>query len=74
MTNLELQGLILSLVQDVTFEYNGKYSCINPWNLKKFEVGFGDKIKTYNNINDLMNDKFFDDRSLNEISECIEID
>lgn len=74
MNSKSLKELIESLIQDITFEYNGKYACINPWNSKKFEVGFGEKIKTYNNIEDVMNDRFYDGKSLNEISNDIDID
>lgn len=73
MKSQDLKKLILSLSQDVVFTFNSKSACINPWNTKKFEVGFGDKSKTYSNIDDLMTDKFFDGYSLNEISESIEI-
>lgn len=74
MNEYELKTLIESLVQDVTFEYDGKYACINPWNKHKFEVGFDDKCKTYDNIDDVMNDKFYDGKSLKDICENIEFD
>lgn len=74
MKATDLKNLIGSLTQDVTFEYNGKYVCINPWSAEKFEVGYGDKIKTYNNLDELMDDKFFDGNSLNDICTIIEID
>lgn len=70
----ELKDLILSLTQDVTFQYAGKYACINPWNPSKIEVGYGDKVKTYSNIDDVMKDKFYNGKSLEEISEELNID
>ncbi len=30
----DLKNLILSLTQDVTFEFEGEYACINPYNSK----------------------------------------
>lgn len=70
----ELKEVILSLTQDVTFKYDGEYACINPWNKKKIEVGYADEVKTYSNIDELMEDKFFHGKSLNEITEKIVID
>ena len=69
-----LKELILSLTQDVIFEYDGAIACINPWNEAKIEVGYGDKMKTYDNINDVMSDTFYHGKSLQEISEQINID
>lgn len=69
----DLKKLILSLSQDVIFQVNGKTVCINPWNEHKFEVGFGDINREYNNIDFLLNDKIYDGKSLNEISEQIEL-
>lgn len=70
----DLKQLILSLTQDVLFDYQGMSACINPWNIHKFEVGYGDEVKTYTDIDDLMSDKFFNGKSLNEISENLVID
>lgn len=70
----ELKDLILSLTQDVTFQYDGEYACINPWNPNKIEVGYGDKVKIYSNIEDVMKDKFYKGNSLEEISEELDID
>lgn len=67
MEKEELKEQILSLTQDVTFEFHGKYACINPWSLDKFEVGFGEKSKTYDDINELMNDLFYDGEALSDI-------
>ena len=69
-----LKELILSLTQDVVFEYDGSIACINPWNEAKIEVGYGDKVKTYDNIDDVMSDSFYHGKSLQEISEQINID
>lgn len=70
----ELKNLILSLTQDVVFEYDGKVACINPWNESKIEVGYDNEIKTYNNIDDVMNDPFYHGKSLVEIVETLNIE
>jgi hypothetical protein len=69
-----LKNLILSLTQDVVFKYNNGSACINPMNINKFEVGFKDAIKMYQDIDDLFADKIFDGKSLNEIAEKIELE
>lgn len=73
MSKKELMELILSLTQDVIFEYNGAVACINPWNESKFEVGYDGKAKTYDNISDVMNDPFYHGKSLSEICEKLDI-
>lgn len=65
---------ILSLTQDVTFVYNEKCACINPWNENKFEVGFGDIVKSYTDIDDLMNDPIYDGKTLSQICEKLDIE
>lgn len=73
MNKDELKALILSLNQDVVFEFKGKTACINPFNVNKFEVGYDEEIQTFHDIDTLMNDKFFAGMSLNQISEQIEL-
>lgn len=74
MEKADLRKQILSLTQDITFEYNGKSACINPWAADKFLVGFGDAAKTYTDINDLLNDPFYDGNSLTEICDTLHIE
>ena len=73
MRRKELEKLILSLSQDVLFDFEGKSACINPWNPQKIEVGYGDMVKTYDCIEDVMEDKFYHGKSLNEICEKLDI-
>lgn len=70
----DLKDLILSFTQDIVFEYDGAVACINPWNAHKFEVGYDHKVKTYDNIHDLMEDPFYHGKSLSEIAEKLDID
>lgn len=58
MKSENLKALILSLTQDIVFEYDGGVACINPWNETRIEVGYDDKMKTYDNIDDVMSDPF----------------
>ena len=74
MRKAELKKQILSLTQDITFEYHGKSACINPWSEDKFEVGFGDIAKTYTDIEDLMNDPLYDGKTLSQICDKLNIE
>lgn len=74
MKAIDIKNEILLMTNDVVFSYNKKIVCINPWGLKKFVVGYDDKVKEYNNIEDLMSDPFYDGKSLNEIAHEIIID
>ena len=74
MKSDDLKELILSLSQDVVFEYDGAVACINPWNERKFEIGYDDEVKIYDNIDDVMKDPFYHGKSLQEISEQLDID
>ena len=68
----QLKEQILSCITDICFDYNGKSACINPWNHHKFEVGYGEQVETFSNIEDLMSAKIFDGYSLNDICETVD--
>ncbi len=70
----DLKKLILSLTQDVTFEFEGEYACINPYNSKKIEAGYGGKVKAYGDIDEVMNDNFYHGKSLKDICSQLQID
>lgn len=74
MKKSDLKKQILSLTQDITFDYHGKTACINPWSEDKFEVGFGDVAKIYSNIEDLMNDPLYGGKSLSQICNQLHIE
>lgn len=74
MTAKDLRTEILTILNDVVFEYHGKVACINPWNEHKFDVGFNNEIaRTYTDIDDLMADPIYDGKCLNEIAGEIEL-
>ncbi len=73
MKRKDLEQLILSFTQDVLFDYEGESACINPWNPHKIEVGYGDKVKTYDDIKMVMEDPFYHGRSLSDICEKLDI-
>lgn len=70
----ELRYEIEGKIEDVSFIYNGKTSGIIPKFDRlphKFFMWYGDKEKEYSNIDELMADKFFDGKSLEEIAEIV---
>lgn len=71
MSKGQLKKIILSFAQDVIFSYNEKEYCINPFSIKKFEVGTQDNVFKFNSIDELMSANIFDGKCLNEISEKI---
>ena len=73
MTNKQVKNEILSLTYDIQFGYNGVDGLIMPYSKNSFDVSYKDVDKHYTDIDELMNDKIFDGKSLNEISEEIVI-
>ena len=69
----DLKNLILSLTCDIQFGYRGYDGAICPFAKDNLFLGYGDSDKYYKNIDDLMNDKIFYGKSLNDISNEIVI-
>lgn len=69
MTPKQLREEILSLMYDIQFEYKGVNGLIMPYSENDFVLCYGDDDKEYTNIDDVMSDKFFDGKSLNDISQ-----
>ena len=55
----------------ILFDYNGIQCGIDPISHSRFDMWYGDKDCTVNNIDDVMNKPFFDGKSLTEIINCI---
>lgn len=72
MTPKQLREEILSLTYDIQFVYKGVNGLIMPYSENDFMLCYGDDDKEYTNIDDVMNDKFFDGKSLNDISQEVE--
>lgn len=67
----KLFELIDSLAGDIDFEYNGKHGAVCPFSREDIAVSYGDDAHSHTCIEDVMNDKMFDGKCLNEISEQI---
>ncbi len=68
----KLRDWILSLAQDIEFDYKGKHGVICPWNVHSFTMAYAGEDKDYTDIEDLMMDKVFNGMSLNQIAEKLE--
>ena len=72
----QLKDLILSCVNDVYFIFNGREcgvsSQVNNY-VPVYECWYGDKIKEYSNVDDLLGDLFFDGRSIVDIIQDLEV-
>ena len=67
----QIKDRINELCSVVTFDYNGKCCGVDPFSHDNFDMWYGDKAKTVTSIYEVMNDKFFDDKSLTEIIDKI---
>lgn len=65
----DLKKWILSLEQDIQFEYNGVDGSICPFSKNDISLTFLDISKDYGSIEELMNDKVISGKSLNQISQ-----
>ena len=71
MKSEKLAELIDSLVGDIEFDYNSKHGAVCPFSRTDIAVSYGDEAHSHISIDDVMNDKIFGGKCLNEISEQI---
>lgn len=63
------------LVGCVNFTYNGRPCGVDPLGRTQYDMWYGDNVITVNSVEDVLNVKFFDGKSLTEIwGEVIEVD
>ena len=66
----DLKNIISSCLNDLVFEYNGKQCGVTSEvydYIPTFQAWCGDSIKEYSNVEDVLNDKFYDGKSLTEL-------
>ena len=74
MKSVELKRTISECCNDVTFMYNGLPSGITSEvhdYMPTFIAWHGDNTKTYQKVDDVMMDKFYDGKSLNDLAEHV---
>lgn len=71
MTADAIKKRILEFASHVAFEYNGKPCGVDPYNIHSFSLWCGNATVDVSSIDDVMNTRFFDGKSLSEISDKI---
>ncbi|QHQ61383.1 hypothetical protein Ana3638_11870 [Anaerocolumna sedimenticola] len=66
-----LREWIVSLTDDIEFEYLDIFGSICPFSKNNISVTYNGITKDYDNIDEVMTDKFFNGKSLIEISELL---
>lgn len=70
MTALDIRNMIISCLNDIMLDYpEHDMIFINPHNDHEFDLSYDDITKTYTSVDELMNDKIFDGKSLEDISD-----
>lgn len=76
MTIHTLKQAIKECTNDIIFTFNGKSSgitsTVNNY-IPVFQAWYGNDIKEYDNIEDVMNDNFYNGKALADIVDEIEI-
>lgn len=70
MSKTEIANIISDCCNDVIFTYNGKKSGITSEvkdSIPTFQVWHGSETKEYGNVDDVMNDKFYSGKSINDL-------
>ena len=70
-----LRDILSDCCNDVTFQYNGMDSGITVEvhdYIPVFQAWNGEKTKEYDNVDDVMNDKFYSGKSLVDLSEIVQ--
>lgn len=75
MTKQELKNIISDCCNDVVFTYNGKKSGITSEvhnSISTFQVWHGNETKEYDNVDDVVSDKFYSGKSINDLMNDVD--
>lgn len=75
MNKDELKNIIAECCNDVVFVYRGKRSGVTSEvhdYVPTFQVWHGDAVKEYSNVDDVMNDPFYNGKSIVDLINEIE--
>ncbi len=76
MKNVALKQIIADCCNDITFSYNGKDSGVTAMvknYVPTFQAWHGDDTKIYGNVDDVMKDRFYSGKSLEDLVHMIDI-
>ena len=68
MSSKELTELINSLTGDIEFDYKGKHGAVCPFSLTDIAISFGSESHDHTSIEDVMHDRIFDGKCLEDIA------
>ena len=68
----ELKDRIAEIVTQITFTYNGKSCGVDLMSSTEFDMWYGDDFVTVGSIEEVMNTKLFDNKSLTDIFDDID--
>ena len=68
----ELKDRIAEIVTQITFTYNGKSCGVDPMSSTEIDMWYGDDFVTVGSIEEVMNTKLFDNKSLTDIFDDID--
>ena len=68
----ELKDRIAEIVTQITFTYNGKSCGVDQMSSTEFDMWYGDDFVTVGSIEEVMNTKLFDNKSLTDIFDDID--
>lgn len=71
MTDFNVKKYLGGLTSYLMFEYNGYYCGIDPLSHDKFYMWYGNKTMIAHSIEEVMETKFFDEKSLEDIWDDI---
>ncbi len=77
MTIEQLKSAVIEDANDFYFEYNGKQCGVEQTvtnSIAIYDMWYGDKLKTYTDLDVLLNDSFFDGKAIHDIIDIVDID
>ena len=77
MNKDELRQILSECCNDISFSYRGLLSGVTVEvysYVSTYQAWHGDDIKEYDNMDKVMNDKFYSGKSLNDLVKEVEID
>lgn len=76
MSSIDLREALLVEFWDIHFTFNGLPCGVEVEvhnSIPSFESWCGNKSKKYTNVDELIHDKFFDGKSLQELEDIVEV-
>lgn len=70
-----IQECLEEMTSHILFDYNGKHCGVDPIRRERqYDMWYGEEVFSATSVDEVMSVKFFDGKSLNDISDEIEIE